>query len=165
MKFTATIIPLEVKSKRGELVRTPVVEDYLKSEHYLEKLVNKKLSFLGITHKDRKLSDPTLKGIGADDQVLVNRNTIGVITRAYIEGDWVLCDVDIFDENNFEGSVREDILYLKGLLKGGSRPSVSAILDAYWTGKFECKQLLDIDGLDITLNPAFVGAEIKTVEM
>lgn len=162
MNITIKLVPLDVKSVRGELVPLKVAEEYLNSDLYKEKLVDSKLAFIGITHKDRKL-DGKHKGIGADDQVLVNRNTVGYVVRCWIDYQtkWLMAEGKLYDPANFSGAVLDDINYIRGLLAEGTRLPASAILDAFWSATYECKRLTEIDGLDVTKNPAFTGAGIE----
>jgi hypothetical protein len=116
---------------------------------------------------------------GSDDLVLVNKNTIGYINRIFIPSgkfDWegylgidpsnlVWAEGTIYDPTDFEGDVKADIAYVRGLLKNGSRPPISGVVDAMWDAQEIAREILAIEGGDITLAPSFKNAAIRYVKL
>lgn len=161
LDFKIKLVPLDVMSKDKSMIPRSSAEEYLASESYDTRYNKAKLAFVGITHKDRKKTDSDLKNVGADDQVLANKNTVGRIDSLYIADDnYIWGKGFIFDPEDFSGQVREDIMYVQGLMKQGSILPASAVIDALWDNKMVARRILSIDGADITLNPAFTKAEI-----
>lgn len=163
MNILVTLFPLDTSASDGSVIPLSSISEYLLSDSYKENVVKKHLSVLGITHKDRKKNNSDLR-IGEDDTILMNKNNVGYISRIYTQNDgFAWAEVTILDANLFEGSMREDILYVTGLISSGMRPPISAVIDAFWDGNEVAQKINSIDGLDITLNPGFVGAEIKSI--
>lgn len=161
--FKIKLIPLDVSSKDKSVITSDAIREYLSSDAYTARYERSKLAFLGITHKDRKKTNPDYKNIGADDQVLVNKNTVGRINSLYINSkdNYLWGDGEMFDPADFSGQVKEDIQYITGLMKSGSILPASAVVDALWNSKMIAKKVLSIDGADITFNPSFVHAEAE----
>jgi len=163
MEFSLTLFPYNTPAKSdGSVIPLDVVEKYLSSSAYADRIA-KRLAFIGITHKDRKKNNSHLD-ISSDDLVLVHKNTVGFIKRMYIQNDgFVWADAQLFDPSKFSGLVKDDIMYLEGMLGEGVLPPVSAVIDAYWNASEIAKELISVDGADVTLGPAFEGAEIKSI--
>lgn len=163
MNILVTLFPVDKSASDGSVIPTQSVVDYLNSDDYKENLVKRKLAVLGITHKDRKRNNSELR-VGQDDTILINKNSIGCITRMFVPGDgYCWAEIEVFNPDFFEGQIREDIMYFTGLLKSGVRPPISAVVDAFWDGNEVAKRINSIDGLDMTLNPGFEGAEVKSI--
>jgi hypothetical protein len=158
MKLIVKLYSLTEKAKDKSTIPIAPTRDYLNSSAYTVEVLEGKGSFFGITHKDRKPGDK--KYIGPDDMVLVNRNTIGFVSRIWIDEDtsWVMAEITMFDEEKFSGEVYDSIMYVKGLVREGVKIKVSAVIDAFWSATEVALKIMIIDGVDITRNPSFEGA-------
>jgi len=163
MKILVKLFPYDSKASDGSLIPRSSIQEYLGSSEYKERVVTKKLSFLGVTHKDRQKSSD-FSSIGPDDQVLINKNNVGFIYDIYLKDDgFAYAKVELFDPSNFSGTHKQDIDYVCGMIKSGVRPPVSAVVDAMWDANEVARKINGINGLDITMNPAFKGSEIVDI--
>ena len=84
VKFLVRLFDTTTKAADGSVIPRGVCEEYLQSDDYKEVMQNK-IAWGGITHKDRKI-DPKYDGIiGIDDQVLVSENASHYLTKMYFK--------------------------------------------------------------------------------
>lgn len=147
----------------GSVIPKRVVEEYLRSQEYRNSM-DKGLTLIGVTHRDRNLkASPNgnlLAGVtGKDDNLLLNRNSVGRIEKIFLPEDpsdeWCYGVGYIFDETLMDKESAEAIRQVKGLIRNGVKLTTSAVIVGLWNSKEECEKIVNIKGNDITLNPAF----------
>jgi len=161
MIIPVRLFPVDKRSKDGSLITTKAVEDYIMSDSY-KKMLDKKVSFSCITHVFRNKKDfAKMNGVGPNDQILLNKTNVGFIIKVYIKSDgWAYADIETFDPNLFEGDMRENILYITGMIKSGCVLPGSVAIDAMWTSSEEARIINEIKGYDWTLDPSFKDSEV-----
>lgn len=163
MKIEVKLFPLGAKASDGSVIPLSAASQYLTSKSYRDS-IESKTAFIGMTHKDR-VRDENLTSIGQNDRQLVNKNTLGYISRIWIKGDFLWAEANIFDPKNFKGDAQHNIAFLRGLLTEGVVPPISGVVDAHWDKSEMAKEIVKIIGFDFTLDPAFAGAGVENVTL
>lgn len=178
MKCRCKILSTREPASDGSMVSIPVLEEYLNSDACQEALKMKKMVGT-LTHRSRNIQavfpdKPGLqKTVGKDDSIIiVSENAPApthVITDLFInrEDGWLYGDIEILNEESFDEIAKQNILRLKGMLKNGILPGVSAVIVGYWnstnTGTDHLSKCVNIKGIDVTLNPSWKKATITEV--
>lgn len=162
-----------IPASDGSIIPRDVLEAYLRTDEYKSAIESKKM--LGtLTHRARNLANAPAsagtalnKTVGKDDMLLMVGTDAPThyVERLYIENDgWCYADIKILDETGLDDHAIQNIRRLKGLLKQGVMPGVSAIILGYWedsaVGGSYLKRLVATKGLDITLNPSWKLASV-----
>lgn len=164
-----------IPASDGSIIPRDVVEQYINSEKYRNDIESRNM--LGaLTHRVRNLSNaPTSAGtalsktIGKDDLLLLPDVSAPThyIEKVYIENDgWCYADIKILDEEGFDDNAIQNIRRLKGLLKQGVKPGVSAVIVGYWrgdSGSDYLERLVSLKSCDITMNSSFKNAQITEI--
>ncbi len=159
MTIKARILPFNKRAADGSIFSREVIAKYLESAQY-EFRMNTRTCLGGITHINRDKDKSPSEIIAVVDQFLLNKAITHVVTEMYIEGDWLCGTIELFDENLFAGTeVATNIKFIKGLLQSGVNLPVSAAVFGKWNNNI-CVELLDISGVDFTLDPGFEGAGV-----
>jgi hypothetical protein len=145
----------------GSTISEEVVKVFISSpEHRFNE--GNKLIMGGLTHKDRNFSKE-YEAIGEDDTSLINYNTLFWLDRFYVSSDgWLMATLNLFNPEKFEGKMRENLMYLNGLIEEGVNLSGSVVIDATWRNDNACEKIISIKGYDITLNPSFYRSGITS---
>lgn len=159
MKVLVRLYDMVHPAADGSTISRTVTEEYLRSSDY-EKIIKDKLSMGGFTHKDRDVDDKYRNIVGPDDQIIISNNYLFYISKIFTKenDDFSYAIITFFDEDNFSGEVKDNIINLKGLLKTGVMLPSSVVIQAVWGMDNSCKKIIRIKGLDFTLNPSFKGA-------
>lgn len=164
-----------IPASDGSIIPRDVVEQYINSEKYRNDIASRNM--LGtLTHRVRNLANAPAsagtalsKTIGKDDLMLMVDVAAPThyIEKLYIESDgWCYADIKILDEEGFDDNAIQNIRRLKGLLKQGVKPGVSAIILGYWkndSGSDYLTRLAGLKSLDITLSPSWKSAQVTEI--
>lgn len=165
------------KAADGSVIPYNVWEEYLRSPEYRE-TIEAGTAFSSLTHATRDIKSantsmsPVLqKLVGKDDQMLLtesHRSPVAKMTKLYIEGDWVMMDIEILNESGCDTAMAENIKRLKSLLGSGCLLGCSLIVVAFWdnqagNGGDVAQKIHMIKGADFTLNPSQKGARVVDV--
>jgi len=153
-----TLIELDKKASDGSVVPTSVATAFLNSPEYRNMIDNKR-SFICITHINRKQSSNSSKRIGVDDNILLNKANIGFISKCFIDRGHICATAEFFNEEDFPNDVANNIKYITGMLKAGSKLGVSVVLDAQWNAQEIAKKINTLEGMDFTQNPSYKAAK------
>lgn len=162
IKVPVVICKLNKKSQRGFYFKRATVEKYLNSPSYSDRM-SRRTALGMITHLRRKVADPELmKTIPKMDFQLATKSVVSYLESSYIDGDFWMADLVILDPDKFEGKVKEDILFIRGLVESGVKLTSSAGIDAYYNPVTnEGEVIYDIVGIDFTLSPDFKEGGIR----
>ena len=168
IKFLVRLFDTTTKAADGSVIPRGVCEEYLRSDDYKEVMQNK-IAWGGITHKDRKI-DPKYDGIiGIDDQVLVSENASHYLTKMYFKDaqDPVLYgEAETFDPSLFAGKRAEIIQNVIGMIKTGVKMNISIVIQALWDSNNMCRKIIRLKGFDFTQNNSFPNAGlVKTMSV
>lgn len=151
------ICKLGVKSSRGYYFEEPAVREFIESDTWARRKADR--TALGtITHMSRrKPNDPNnLKAVGPRDYMLVDKSVVSTVTDMWIEDGYWRCRILIFDPDDFEGSAKEDISFVTGLVKAGVKLYISAGIEAYYNPVTkQGEKIYDVVGVDFTQSPDF----------
>lgn len=165
------------KAADGSVIPYRVWEEYLRSPEYKE-TIEAGTAFSSLTHATRDIKSsntsmsPVLqKLVGKDDQMLLtesHRSPVAKMTRLYIDGDWVMMDIEVLSEEGSDHEMSENIKRLKSLLRSGCLLGCSLIVVAFWdnqpgNGGDIAQKIHMIKGADFTLNPSQKGARVVDV--
>lgn len=156
--FQAKILPCEIPAQSGDLISRKVLEDYIYSPRCKERL-EKGLITGGMTHSSRKTSTD---GIPNADQILLDGNMFFMATKIWMEGNFAMAEFKVFENLTFTGEMQTAYNTFITMLKNGIRPPVSSCIRAYWDDN-QCKEIEFLRGVDVTLQPGFVGSEITKI--
>lgn len=165
MKILIKLYDMENPAADGSVISRQVTEEYLATDDY-KKHMESRTSLGGITHKDRDVVQQYKDLVGPNDQVLISNNFTHVITKVFTKPgeSHSFAFVEIFDEDNFSGEVRDKIINLKGLIRSGVQLPVSVVIQALWNQNGNCEKIIRIRGVDFTMDPSFKGSEyVKTM--
>lgn len=167
-----------VPASDGSIVPLNVMEEYLKSEDCKEALRMHKMVG-SLTHRCRSIqanfpeSASTLqKTVGKDDSLIIVSEKAPTPTHyiedLFIEDGWLYGIIKILDEAGMDDYAIQNIRRLKGMLKQGILPGVSAVIVGYWDsnsgmGGDVLKKFVTCKGIDITQNPSWKKATITEV--
>ena len=167
-----------VPASDGSIVPLNVMEEYLKSEDCQEALKMHKMVG-SLTHRCRSIqanfpeSASTLqKTVGKDDSLIIVGEKAPAPTHyiedLFIEDGWLWGIIKILDEAGMDDYAIQNIRRLKGMLKQGILPGVSAVIVGYWdsnsgSGNDILKKFVACKGIDCTLNPSWKKATITEV--
>jgi len=155
----ARILPFNKRAADNSVFSREVIVKYLESPQY-EFRMSSRTCLGGITHINRDKNTSPSEIIAVVDQFLLNKALTHVVTEMYIEGDWLCGTLELFDENLFVGTeVEKNIRFIKGLLQSNIQLPVSAAVFGKWNNNI-CVELIDISGVDFTLDPGFEGAGV-----
>lgn len=167
-----------VPASDGSIVPLNVMEEYLRSEECQEALKMHKM-IGSLTHRSRSIqanfpdSANTLqKTIGKDDSLIIVSDKSPAPTHyiedLFIEDGWLYGIMKVLDEAGMDDLAIQNIRRLKGMLKQGILPGVSAVIVGYWdsnssTGGDILKKFVTCKGIDVTLNPSWKKATVTEV--
>lgn len=167
-----------VPASDGSIVPLNVMEEYLKSEDCKEALRMHKMVG-SLTHRCRSIqanfpeSASTLqKTVGKDDSLIIVSEKAPAPTHyiedLFIEDGWLYGIIKVLDEAGMDDYAIQNIRRLKGMLKQGILPGVSAVIVGYWdsnsgVGGDVLKKFVTCKGIDITQNPSWKKATITEV--
>lgn len=176
MRCKCKILSLSEPASDGSMVSREVIETYLNSEECKEALrLHKMLGTL--THRSRSVisnfpeSGAQLsKVIGSDDSALVVSEKAPAPThyveKLYIEDGWLWGVIKLLEEDGMDDIAIQNIRRLTGLLKQSIMPGVSAVIVGYWkgvSGSDHLEKLVNLKGIDVTLNPSWKKAGIMEI--
>lgn len=176
MRCKCKILSLSEPASDGSMVSREVIEAYLNSEECKEALrLHKMIGTL--THRSRSVisnfpdSGAQLsKVIGSDDSALVVSEKAPAPThyveKLYIEDGWLWGVIKVLDEEGMDDVAIQNIRRLSGLLKQSIMPGVSAVIVGYWkgvSGADHLEKLVNLKGIDVTLNPSWKKAGIMEI--
>lgn len=161
-----------IPASDGSVIPRDVVEQYLSSEKYRNDIESRNM--LGtLTHRVRNLANaPSSAGtalqktVGKDDLMLMVDVAAPThyVERLYIENDgWCYADIKVLEEEGFDDNAIQNIRRLKGLLKQGVKPGVSAVVVGFWKDDTLLERLVSLKSLDITLSPSWKSAQITEI--
>lgn len=176
MRCKCKILSLSEPASDGSMVSREVIEAYLNSEECKEALrLHKMLGTL--THRSRSVisnfpeSGAQLsKVIGSDDSALVVSekapSPTHYVEKLYIEDGWLWGVIKVLEEEGMDDIAIQNIRRLSGLLKQSIMPGVSAVIVGYWkgvSGADHLEKLVNLKGIDVTLNPSWKKAGIMEI--
>lgn len=176
MRCKCKILSLSEPASDGSMVSREVIEAYLNSEECKEALrLHKMLGTL--THRSRSVisnfpeSGAQLsKVIGSDDSALIVSekapSPTHYVERLYIEDGWLWGVIKVLEEEGMDDVAIQNIRRLSGLLKQSIMPGVSAVIVGYWkgvSGSDHLEKLVNLKGIDVTLNPSWKKAGIMEI--
>ena len=176
MRCKCKILSLSEPASDGSMVSREVIEAYLNSEECKEALrLHKMLGTL--THRSRSVisnfpeSGAQLsKVIGSDDSALVVSekapSPTHYVEKLYIEDGWLWGVIKVLEEEGMDDIAVQNIRRLSGLLKQSIMPGVSAVIVGYWkgvSGADHLEKLVNLKGIDVTLNPSWKKAGIMEI--
>lgn len=167
-----------VPASDGSIVPLNVMEEYLKSEDCKEALRMHKMVG-SLTHRCRSIqaifpesASELQKTVGKDDSLIIVSEKAPTPTHyiedLFIEGGWLYGIIKILDETGMDDYAIQNIRRLKGMLKQGILPGVSAVIVGYWDSNSGMsgdvlKKFVTCKGIDITQNPSWKKATITEV--
>lgn len=168
-----------IPASDGSIVSQDVMEAYLRSDECQQALESHKMVG-SLSHRCRNINSnfsdtgPALsKVVGKDDSLIIVSDKAPAPThyvdKMYIEDGWLICEIEILDENVMDDFAAQNIKRLKGMLRNGILPGVSAIIVGFWqsdngTHGDYLKKLVQFKGIDVTLNPSWKAATILDVQ-
>lgn len=158
--FKAKIIPCDQPAMSGDLIPRKVLESYIYSQQCKDRLERRLISG-GMTHTSRKTST---EGIPNADQILLDGNMFFTATKIWMEGNFAMAEFVVFENLTFKGEMQTAYNTFITMLKNGIRPPVSSCIRAYWDDNI-CKEIEFLRGVDVTLQPGFVGSEITEIKI
>lgn len=176
MRCKCKILSLSEPASDGSMVSREVLESYLNSEECKEALrLHKMLGTL--THRSRSVASnfpesgaALSKVIGSDDSALIVSekapSPTHYVEKLYIEDGWLWGIIKVLDEEGMDDLAIQNIRRLSGLLKQSIMPGVSAVIVGYWkgiSGSDHLEKLVNLKGIDVTLNPSWKKAGIMEV--
>ena len=176
MRCKCKILSLTEPASDGSLVSREVIEAYINSDECKEALrLHKMLGTL--THRSRSVVSnfpeqgaSLSKVIGSDDSALVVSEKAPAPThyveKLYIEDGWLWGVLKVLEEDGMDDIAIQNIRRLSGLLKQSIMPGVSAVIVGYWkgiSGSDNLEKLVNLKGVDITLNPSWQKAGIMEI--
>jgi hypothetical protein len=157
--YKAQIIPINKPATDGSIFKRDVVERYLESAQYNFRK-NTRTCLGSITHLYRDKKNVPSDIIAVSDQMLLSRVITHYVSEMHIEGGWLVGTIVLLNEDLFEGTTTyESIRFIKSLLKSGIEVPISATVLGNWSGN-QCTEILDISGVDFTLEPGFDQARV-----
>lgn len=159
----AKIIPIEKKAVDGSIFSRKVLMDYLNSDAYRYRMETKTM-LGGITHINRDKERSPSDIIAVVDQMLLNRAITHYVSKLEIKGDWLVGEIRFLDENLMDSQTAECIRFIKGLILNGVMVPVSASVLADWAGD-RAIRIIDIAGVDFTLDPGFERAGVINIKI
>ena len=168
-----------IPASDGSIVSQDVMEAYIRSEECQSALEMHKM-IGSLSHRARALNanfpdtGATLsKVVGKDDSMIIVSDKAPTPThyvdKMYIEDGWLICEIELLDETLMDDFAAQNIKRLKGMLRNGIMPGVSAVIVGFWQsdngvhGDY-LKKLVQFKGIDITLNPSWKAATILSVD-
>lgn len=176
MRCKCKILSLSDPASDGSMVSREVIEAYINSDECKEALrLHKMLGTL--THRSRSVVSnfpeqgaALSKVIGSDDSALVVSEKAPAPThyveKLYVEDGWLWGVLKVLDEEGMDDIAIQNIRRLSGLLKQSIMPGVSAVIVGYWkgiSGSDHLEKLVNLKGVDITLNPSWKKAGIMEI--
>lgn len=162
MRFIAKAFPVGKAAADGSIFPKNVVEEYLNSDRFKQRLAARMI--LGsVTHAYRDEETLPSKVVAVEDQMLLSQVITHYATDVYIEGDWVYMELEMLDEKSLEDTeAYKWIKFIKALLMAGIRLPMSVAVLARWN-KNVCEEIIQISGIDFTLDPGFAGAGVEDI--
>lgn len=168
-----------IPASDGSIVSQDVMEAYIRSAECQEALETHKM-IGSLSHRARALTanfaetgQALSKVVGKDDSMIIVSDQAPAPThyvdKMYIEDGWLICEIVLLDETVMDDIAAQNIKRLKGMLKNGILPGVSAVIVGFWQsdkgihGDY-LKKLVQFKGIDVTLNPSWKAATILNVE-
>jgi len=168
-----------IPASDGSIVSQDVMEAYIRSAECQEALEMHKM-IGSLSHRARALTtnfaetgQALSKVVGKDDSMIIVSDQAPAPThyvdKMYIEDGWLICEIVLLDETVMDDIAAQNIKRLKGMLKNGILPGVSAVIVGFWQsdkgihGDY-LKKLVQFKGIDVTLNPSWKAATVLNVE-
>lgn len=146
------------KSRRGFFFKEKAIREFLDSDTW-KKRKEDKTALCSITHYSRRQSknERDATGVGQRDYQLIDQTTVGTIIDLFIEDNFWIAKVKIFDPEKFEGTeAYKDIKYVNGLISSGVKLRSSMGCEGYYNPVTkECEKIYDMVGVDFTQSPDF----------
>lgn len=167
-----------IPASDGSIVPVDVMTTYLNSQECQEALRNHKM-IGSLTHRSRSIqanfpetASTLQKTVGKDDSLIIVSEQAPAPTHyveeLYIDGGWLWANIKILEETGMDDVAIQNIRRLKGMISQGILPGVSAVIVGYWnanssTGSDVLAKMVNLKGVDITLNPSWKAAGIYEV--
>jgi len=165
-----------VPASDGSIVPFEVMQSYIESQECKDSIEKHKM--IGtLTHRSRNLQSTfpekmaLSKTVGKDDSMIIVSDQAPspthYISDLYIDGGWLWAEITLLNEEVMDDLAVQNIKRLKGMLKNGILPGVSAVIVGLWdnqkTGTDILRKLVNLKGIDITLNPSWKLAGIEEI--
>lgn len=159
MKILARILPADKKASDGSYFPKNVILEYLDSPQYHFRMRSR--TCLGaVTHAYRDKDLVRSKVIAVLDEMLLNRIITHYVEEMWFENGWLMGNIVLLNPDVIEEpEATRWIKYVRGLVMNGIEIPVSAFVAGIWNGD-KCEKIVDIAGVDFTLDPGFEGASI-----
>ena len=175
MKIRLVIWKTDKSASDSSVISRDVWEKYIKSEACQEALRDGSM-LSSLTHRSRTLKalpegTGALSGVTAkDDSLLLTMENcpapVTKITKLYLDGNDVMAEAEVFDENQADPAMSNNIKRLKTLLRSGVKLGCSCVLVCYWEplpgtrGSEYAKAIVALKGVDFTIGPSMKGAKV-----
>lgn len=159
MRTLAKIIPADTKATDGSYFPKQTLIDYLNSPQYHYRMASN--TCLGsVTHAYRDPDNLRSKVIATIDEMLLNKIITHYVAEMFYKDGWLMGYIQLLDHTKIQDEEAASwIKYIEGLLRNGIQLPVSAFVAGKWDGD-RCVQIIDIAGVDFTLDPGFKGASV-----
>lgn len=168
-----------IPASDGSIVPSEVMNSYINSQECKDALRDHKM-IGSLTHRSRSIqsnfspetSGNLSKTVGKDDSLIIVSDKAPAPTHyidaLYIEEGWLWAEIKILEETGMDDIAIQNIRRLKGMISQGILPGVSAVIVGYWnnnsgTGSDVLSKMVNLKGIDITLNPSWKAAGITEV--
>ena len=168
-----------IPASDGSIVPLEVMNSYINSQECKDALRDHKM-IGSLTHRSRSIqsnfspetSGNLSKTVGKDDSLIIVSDKAPAPTHyidaLYIEEGWLWAEIKILEETGMDDIAIQNIRRLKGMISQGILPGVSAVIVGYWnnnsgTGSDVLSKMVNLKGIDITLNPSWKAAGITEV--
>lgn len=168
-----------IPASDGSIVPLEVMNSYINSQECKEALETHKM-IGSLTHRSRSIqanfgadkAGTLSKTVGKDDSLIIVSDQAPAPTHyidtLYIEDGWLWAEIKILEEAGMDDIAIQNIRRLKGMISQGILPGVSAVIVGYWSnnggsGSDVLSKLVNLKGIDVTLNPSWKAAGITEV--
>lgn len=167
-----------IPASDGSIVPLEVMNSYINSKECKAALESHKM-IGSLTHRSRNLQSTFTgdtaaalsKTVGKDDAMIIVSDKAPTPTHyiedLFIESGWLWADIKVLEEEGLDDIAIQNIRRLKGMLKNGILPGVSAVILGYWdsksTGTDVLQKCVGVKGIDITLNPSWKDATVTEI--
>ena len=168
-----------IPASDGSIVPLEVMNSYINSQECKDALENHKM-IGSLTHRSRAIlanfgpetAGTLSKTVGKDDSLIIVSDKAPAPTHyidsLYIEDGWLWAEIKILEETGMDDIAIQNIRRLKGMISQGIMPGVSAVIVGYWnnnsgTGSDVLSKMVNLKGIDVTLNPSWKAAGITEV--
>lgn len=159
IRVLARIIPAETKAVDGSYFTKESIINYLSSPQYFFRK-NSKTCLGAVTHAYRDKELTRSNAIAVIDELLLNRIITHYVDEMFFEDNWLMGYIQLLNPELIgDPEASSWIRYIEGLIKNGIELPVSAFVAGKWQGD-KCLEIVDIAGVDFTLDPGFKNASI-----